>query len=142
MTIELLSDSDRAKFLERLLDGTSKQKIRWEKGRDEYVFSTTIGRFLYVITSDDRDDVAPYTFHIYSKPASQDERPSVIATWDWDRNGYADSNSPMQALYLTVKRTTLGLDQIVNHMLADLAQVDGGPAALGPSVPDPSNSDW
>jgi len=130
MSVEILNDEERASFLGRLVRGTESNKIKWTAGRDEFTFVSTIGRFLYVVSSDDRDDVPPYTFRIFAKSASEEDRASEIATWDWDRNGFALSNDPMQTLYLTVKRTTLGLDRILNDMLSDLAEIDGESASL------------
>lgn len=118
----------RPRFLNRLRKATEDRKIRWEEGRDEYWFHTEVGRFIYTVNSTDSDDFPPFSFRIF--PNTQEVPSSAIEVWDWDPNGIEDTNGPMEQLYRTVKRSTLGLDNVAHDMLEDLAAADGGPAEL------------
>lgn len=114
----------RIEFLERLIRVTNEGKLDWDIGRDEYWFVARLQRFNYVVSSRDRDDVAPFEFRIYRPTIDGTPSNDMVELWEWDFDGGNAINERVAELYKTVKRTTVGYEDLVDGMLQDLSDIE------------------
>lgn len=131
--MEIMDSGEKVALLWRMVAATQANKVKWE-AVDEFAFRTRVGRFGYVVSSQDRDDFAPFVFQVYRFNAETNEAELLD---EWNTQQYSPLNDPLQALYLEVKRGVNGLASVVSEIFEDLASIDGGPA--GPNVPQASD---
>ena len=125
--MDLMDSGVQLTFLWRLVKGTQEGTVKWEPVPGTSNFRCRIGRFGYVISSRDADDLPPYLLDIYrfDQPA---DAPSVQVT-SWSTEDMPNIADALQSLFIEAKRRVLGYDSLVNDMFEDLAAVDGGPPA-------------
>jgi hypothetical protein len=129
--MDFLEPGKQLAFLWRLVTATQDKKITWST-RDEvsvsqYAFKVRVGRFGYTIASVDKDDLPPYQLEVF-RFASDEEGAPVEPVTSWTSLDVPITFDPMQNLYQEAKRQTLGADDLLDEMFADLAKIDGGPS--------------
>lgn len=133
--MEIMDSGEKVALLWRMVAATQVGKIKWETV-DEFAFRSRVGRFGYVVSSQDRDDFAPFVFQVYRFNAETNEAELLD---EWNTQQYSPLNDPLQSLYLEVKRGVKGLSSVVAEIFEDLASIDGGPVEPNvPLPPDPS----
>lgn len=119
MLFEPVSQAVKMQFLEKLIELTQEGKVVWSVGAHDFWFKAAMKNFTYTISSEDMDDLPPYSFKIYEIPPTGSRATPPIATWDWESDGSAQNNL-LATLYRSVKRTLLGSTRLQELMLEDL----------------------
>jgi hypothetical protein len=102
--------------IKRLLAGTQSRKLAWTEMMDHFSFITNeLGRFRYVVSSQDSDDVAPFNLEIYDM-----ENGPITITHKIVTSEFGRANDELAALYVLVKNTVLNFQNIANDIFEDL----------------------
>jgi hypothetical protein len=113
--MEPLTTDEEVALLKRLLTGTTATKVKWTLANNDFSFFAQVGRFTYLIGSQDTDDVAPFELAIYdtaNRPPSLVHR---IVTSD-----FGIPNDHLSALYIVVKKKHLGIENVAADIFNEL----------------------
>lgn len=125
---EPLSIEEMTNVISRLVDLTHEGKVKWVVAKDNnYLFRAAAKDFLYVISSRDKDDFAPYVFYIYRRAGEADASGKIplrlVQQEETDRD-YTPVNEPMDILYTLVKRKLFKLDEVANDIFDSLDSLE------------------
>jgi hypothetical protein len=120
--MDFLDEAQQGELLGRLLAMTQSDRLVWQRLSEgsDYAFGahSKSGKYAYVVSSRDADDLAPYELDIYTGGPDPKHLQS-IETREW-----AQTNIPLADLYGIVKRRVLNIDGIGQEILDDLADGD------------------
>jgi hypothetical protein len=118
---DYLSDTQIPELIRRLHNATADGKLDWEKGRDEYVFACSVGKFGYSLLSRDQDDYAPFVLRVFDERQGVEVGEVLQEIETSEGSGY---NTDLFDLYWLVKRRTLNLDQVAAEIFDALDALD------------------
>ena len=101
---------------ERLAAATLEGRVEWE-AEEETTFGTAFAAASLAIRSRDRDGEAPYVFDISTPAGTQVE--TLISEWT-ETEEPAAWNTALHDLYRAARRQALGVDRILDDLLAEL----------------------
>lgn len=108
-------------LLQDLRQRTAARTLPWVQGDNEFEFVTHGKKFVYTISSADKDDYSPYRFRILKGDPSAAK--GLVNSSTVLQEVVTRTNSPvnddLQSLYRTVKRTTLSIDEVASEILSD-----------------------
>ena len=123
--MEYLSEDQLVDLAERLRRLTVEKKISWNPvaGSMDYAFATTVKNTGFTIKSRDNDDFAPHTFGVFSVSNVGSQPPKLLQDVDTSVEG-VELGEALDALYQTVKRTTLKVDTVARDVFNALDELD------------------
>jgi len=109
-------------LIERLRRGTARDKYSWKPSKDnDYRFSLAAGDFVFVISSRDKDDYAPFLLEIYRhSPEGGFKKLQVVET----EPDVAELSLALEDLYVDVKRKTLRLEIVADELFGALDSLE------------------
>ena len=122
---DFLDHNEKVRLLNALRGMTEAGRVTWENPTESEanikrndMFLTTIPGFGFVLSSVDRDGVAPYQLEIYQTRSTESptDSVSVIQMTPLDENGDEEINRLIQSLYEDVLRRVRRPDEIIRKL--------------------------